>query len=65
MKDEMTADHRGRDGMPLPWGGGKQLESSGGLNLAKVPGEVTQLFGDDLSLCGRTHLVSTAVPFLR
>lgn len=39
--------------MPLPWGR-QQLESSGGLNLAKGPGEVIQLFGgkgeDDLSL---------------
>lgn len=41
--------------MPLPRGR-QQLESSGGLNLAKGPGEVIQLFGgkdkDDLSLYG-------------
>lgn len=67
MKDEMTADHRGEDGMPLPRGR-QQLESSGGLNLPKGPGEVIQLFGgkgkDDLSLCGHSHLVSTAVSYL-
>lgn len=61
--DDCRPPGKGWDAFAL--GGGKQLESSGGLNLAKVPGEVTQLFGDDLSLCGRTHLVSTAVPFLR
>lgn len=53
--------------MPLPRGR-QQLESSGGLNLAKGPGEVIQLFGgrdkDDLSLCLWPHLVSTAGPYL-
>lgn len=54
----------GWDRMPLPPppGGRRQLESSAGLNLAKGPEEVIQLFGgkgnDDLSLCGRSHLVS-------
>lgn len=58
---------RVRKGCLFP--GRQQLESSGGLNVAKGPGEVMQLFGgkskDDLSLCGHSHSVSTAVPFLR
>lgn len=61
MKDETTAGHRVRQDAFAPQGR-QQLESSGGLNLAKGPEEAIQLFGgkgrDDLSLRGHSQLVS-------